>query len=161
MVGHGPSDNPAAEGVEHHREVEEAGSRGYVGDVGNSKLVRCRGHEIAVDEIRRWPCLLITPCRGWSTAPVAGPDEADLAHQPGNALARMPLALFAQVSVDTRCTVGLVRAEMDGADPLQQRGVGHRPCRGLPFDLGVVPGPRHAEDMGHGGDREVGLVGTY
>lgn len=81
-----------------------------------------------------------------ATAPVAGPDEAGLAHQPGNALARVPLALFAQICVDTRCPVGLVRAEMDGADPLQQRGVGHRPCRGLPPDPGVVPGLRHAED---------------
>ena len=92
---------------------------------------------------------------------MAGPDEAGLAHQPGDALAGMPLALLAQVGVTTRRAVGLPRAEMDGAAALQPGGLRHGVRRGLPAGPGVVPGLRHAERARHGSDREVGLIGAH
>ena len=49
---------------------------------------------------------------------MAGPNKAGLAHQPSDAFAGMPLALLAQVGVDARRAIGLVRVEVDGADPL-------------------------------------------
>ena len=58
-------------------------------------------------------------------------------------------------------TPRLARAEMDGADTLQQCGDGNRPRRWLSPDPGVVPALRHAEDAGHGGDREIGLVRAH
>lgn len=50
---------------------------------------------------------------------------------------------------------------MDGADPLQQRGIGNCPYRRLAAGPGVAPGLRYAEHTGHGDDREVGLVGAH
>src|SRR5215207_7114171 len=32
MIGHGPTDDPTAEGIEHHSEVEEARGGGHEGD---------------------------------------------------------------------------------------------------------------------------------
>jgi hypothetical protein len=84
VVGHGPSDDPAAEGVEHDGDVEEAGSSRYVGDIRHPELVRGGGGEVAVDEVGSRTRLPVPPRRNRATAPMAGPDEAGLAHQPGN-----------------------------------------------------------------------------
>lgn len=95
VVGHRPSDNPAAEGVEHDGEIEETGSRGNVGNIGHPEPVRGFGHEVAVDEVGSWAHLLISPRRDGAAASVAGPNETGLAHQPGDALARVPFPLLA------------------------------------------------------------------
>src|SRR5450755_376387 len=58
--GHGPADDPAAERVEHHRQVKKAGPGRDVSDIGNPQTVRRRCKEVAFDQIGRWPSVLIT-----------------------------------------------------------------------------------------------------
>src|SRR5690348_4128719 len=49
---HRPADDTAAEGIEHDRQIEEAGPRRDIRDVGNPELVGLFSNEVAVDEIR-------------------------------------------------------------------------------------------------------------
>ena len=92
MVGHRPADDPAAPGIEHDGEVEEARGGRHEGDVGDPELVRASAREVAVHQVRRRAGVLVAPRRHRATAPVAGADQPGLAHQPGDPLAAVPLA---------------------------------------------------------------------
>jgi hypothetical protein len=100
MIGHGPTDDPTAEGIEHHSEVEEARGGGHEGDVGDPELVWRLGREVAVHQVRCRAGFLIAPRRHRATAPVAGSGKAGLAHQARDALAAVPFAQAAQQGVD-------------------------------------------------------------
>ena len=91
MVGHGPADDLAAPGIQHDRQVEEARGRGDEGNVADPKLVRRRGVEVAIHQVRRGADLLVSSRRDRSALTSARPDEASLAHQPGDPLAPVPL----------------------------------------------------------------------
>ncbi len=102
VMGHGPPDDAAAEGVEHHGEVEETRSRRHIGDVGDPEPVRCLGREHAIDEIGGGPRLPVRPRRDGAAAPVACPDEAGFPHQPGDPFAGVSLTLHPQIGLDAR-----------------------------------------------------------
>lgn len=161
VIGHGSADDPAAEGVKHDAEVEEARSSRHVGDIRYPEPVRGSGGKVTVDQVGSRARLSISPRRDRATTPMTGSDKASLAHQPGYAFARVPLALFAQVGVDAWRAISLVRAEMDGADSLEQGCVRCPTRRGLPASPGIVSRLRHAEHACHGSDREVGLVRVH
>ena len=74
--------------------IEEAGSRGYVGNQP-PEPVRDFDHEVAVDEGWSWARLSISPPRDRAAVPMTGPNETGLAHQPGDTLARVPFPLLA------------------------------------------------------------------
>ena len=59
MRRHRPADDAPAPRVEHDGEVEEAGPRRDVGDVGDPELVGPGRREVAVDEIGRGPRVAI------------------------------------------------------------------------------------------------------
>src|SRR4051812_29342201 len=94
MVCHGPADDPAAVGVEHDREIEEARERGHEGDVGNPELVRPLGGEVAVNQIRRGLGFGVTagrhPAPTTTGAPQAGPAPQTRAPPPAYIFARRP-----------------------------------------------------------------------
>ena len=69
VVGHRPTDDAPAEDVEHDGEVQKAGPRWYVGDVGNPKLVRGVGNEPALDQIGRRSCVAIAARRDNALSP--------------------------------------------------------------------------------------------
>ena len=52
---HRPADNPAAERVENHGQVEEAGPGRDVGYIGDPQAIGRGGREVAFDQIRRRP----------------------------------------------------------------------------------------------------------
>ena len=62
VIGHGPADHAAAEGVQHDGEEEEPGPGGDVGDVRDPEPIGCVGGEVALDQVRRRPGARI-PCR--------------------------------------------------------------------------------------------------
>lgn len=142
VVGHCPANDPPAEGIQHHGAVEEAGRGRYVGDVGHPQRVRRLGQEIAVDRVWGGTRLLIAPGRDGTAAPMAGADEAGLAHRPSDALPRMPLALLAQVGVDMQRALGwraprwTVRIRFSSAATAIARADGFRPTQASypPFD---------------------------
>ena len=53
MVGHRPSHHPAAEHVEHYRQIHEPRQGRHLGDIGHLDAVRRLGLELAFDPVRR------------------------------------------------------------------------------------------------------------
>src|SRR5665213_2000523 len=52
VVGHSPTDDATAEHVEYDSQVEKAGPRWDIGDIGNPELIRTVGAEVSIDKIR-------------------------------------------------------------------------------------------------------------
>ena len=69
MSLHRPADDPAAEGVEDHGQIEKAGPGRDVGYIGHPQAIGRGGGEVALDQIRRGPRLGITLGGDYPTAP--------------------------------------------------------------------------------------------
>jgi hypothetical protein len=76
---HRPADDPAPERIEHDSEIQEAGRRRDVGDVGDPKLVGAVGGEIPVHQVRRRARVAIPPGGDDATA-AADADDASRPH---------------------------------------------------------------------------------
>ena len=100
--------------------------------------------------------VVVTPCRRR-----LAPTRPGRAHQPGDALAAMPLPSCPKLGMDARRAIGLARGRVDGPDPLQQRRVGTRTGRWRTAPPGVIAGLRHAEHARHGRDRKHRLVRAH
>ena len=154
MVGHRPADDPAAPDIHDDRQIEEARRGRDVGDVGDPQLVRAGGLEVAVHQIGRGSGLFVALRRDRAAAPAAGADQTGRAHQPGNPLAAVPLSGGPQLGMDTRCPIGLPRADVHRLDPGQQRLIRSGMRRGRAMTPGIVAGLRHAEHACHHGRSE-------
>ena len=161
VVGHRPADDLAAPCVQHHGQIQEARCRRHIGNVSDPKLVRPRRSEVAVNQVWRWPGVLVAPRGRWAAMAMAGPNQSGLPHQPRDWLAAMPLALGPQISMHPRCPIGLTRRRVHGSDPFQQRLVGDGMGRGWAANPGMVARLGHAEHARHGGDRKAGLVRAH
>jgi len=117
VVGHRPADDPAAPDIHDDREIEKARRGWDVGDIGDPQLVRASCLEVAVHQIGCGSCLFVAPCRDRAAAPAAGADQTGHAHQPGNPLAAVSLSGGPQLGMDTRCPIGLPRADVHRLDP--------------------------------------------
>ena len=53
---HRPANDPAAERIEHDRQIEEAGPRRNIRDISNPQHIGPIGCEVAVNEIGRLTC---------------------------------------------------------------------------------------------------------
>ena len=135
MVGHRPADDPAAPDIHDDRQIEKSRRGRDVGDVGDPQLVRAGCLEVALHQIGRGSCLFVALRRDLIAAPAAGADQTGRAHQPGNPLAAVPLAGGPQLGMDTRCPIGLPRADVHRLDPGQQhliRAGMHQGRAGMP-----------------------------
>lgn len=63
------ADNATAVDVQDNRKEQEARPRWNGRDIGDPETVRCKGDEVAIDEIRRRPSVLIAHGRGYEVAP--------------------------------------------------------------------------------------------
>ena len=117
MVGHRPADDPAAPDIHDDRQIEKSRGGREVSDVGDPQLVWAGGLKVAVDQIGRGPGLLVALCRDRAAPPAAGADQSSHAHQPGNPLAAVSLAGGSQFGMNTRCSIGLSRADVHRLDP--------------------------------------------
>lgn len=89
--------------------------------------------------MRRWQRPLTT-----AFAPVTDPDQAGVAHQPGDTLATAA-QVQVELGVDLRGAIGAPRHLVDRNDRRGQLGVGDRPGRGWPGRPVLVPGPGDVE----------------
>ena len=137
MVGHGPADDAATEGVYDHREVEEARMGRHVSDVGYPQPVPDWSAEVPVDQIGRHPALIRSRGGTHGSAARYSADRGH-AHQAGYAFASCAYARLAKFSMDARRTVSTVGALMDQADKVQQHGIVSGPFRGQPHEPAVV-----------------------
>src|SRR3954469_18064962 len=99
--------------------------------------------------------------RDRAATPAAGADQTGDAHQPGNPLATVPLSGGPQLGMDTRCPIGLPRADVHRLDPGQQRFIRLGAGRGRAVTQSVIAGLRQAEQACHHGNREAGLFRAH
>src|SRR6516164_10246219 len=100
-----PADDPAAERIEYDSEIQEAGCRRDIRDVGNPKLVRAVGGEITVHQVRRRARVAIPP-RGDDAAAAADAGNPCRPHQPGNPLLADCPTFGTQLGMNSRRTIG-------------------------------------------------------
>jgi hypothetical protein len=123
VLAHRPADHHAAVGVDDHRQVQPAGPGAHVGDVGDPQRVRAAGDKATIDQIGgrrpKWIGL-----GGASEAAPVGPLEPGLAHQAGDPLSPVAVAVGPQLGVDAGGAVGAAAHLMNAAKPLEQILVG-------------------------------------
>src|SRR5271167_2095714 len=91
---HCPAHDLAAEGVEHHRQIEKAGPGRNVSDIGHPQAIGPRGGEVALDQVGRGPRITVTHRGDYPVAPAYAAKPCH-AHQPCHAFASHPNACSA------------------------------------------------------------------
>jgi len=123
MAGQGPAHHPAGGEVDNRGQVGPALPGRDVGDVPAPAGVELGARpEDAANEVNG-PGLGVIDDGGLAPALGAAPGEPGSDHQPGHPLHAAADALPAQLGVDSRRPVGLLRLGVDGADPGRQLGV--------------------------------------
>ncbi len=156
-----PAHHTPAPYIEHDGEEDEAGPGGHVGHVGHPQLIRARGGERALDQIRRRPLFGITPGRHHETAASTDATEARSAHQAGDPLASNARTFITQLGMNVGTAVVAIGHGMNGANTLSQHRVRHCPRRGRTLLPGVVAARRHFQHSAQRPHREVGLVRAH
>jgi hypothetical protein len=158
VLSHRPPDDPAGEGVQHHRQVQPTLAGALLGDVGHPQPVRSWRSEVALDQVGRWSSLRVAAGQTAPPTPVAA-FEASGAHQSGHAFAaHLHAQAQPQLGVHARGAVGGAAAGVDLADLLEQRLVSYCPLRQRPARPGVVARACHTQHAGKTGDRMVGFL---
>ena len=147
---HRPANDAAAPGVHNDREIQEAGPRTDVRDVGYPELIRPVSREISIDQVSSHLPIAITV--GGST-PFATTYtlQACSTHQARNALATDPLPLGYKFLVYARDTTGAVRTLVYLHDPFRQSRIGLCSWRQRPLEPRVVPTGGDFQDPAHRG----------
>jgi hypothetical protein len=118
---HRPADDAAAAGVEHDRQIEEAGPGRNVCDVGHPQLVRPLRREVTRYQVGRLTAAIAPRGDGELAAADAG--KSGEPHQPGDAPAAHADAPSREIDLNARGAVGAVRGCMRRTDGLGQRAV--------------------------------------
>jgi len=140
---HRPADDPTAEGIEHDRQIEEAGPCRNIRDISHPQHIGPIRCEVAIDQIGR----LTRPIphgRDGALA-TAYPGQAGVPHQPGNTLATDANSDLRKINLQAWCSIRAFRGCVRRADFLDQRIIHHGTCRGLPL---------HPRVMAAGGDTQ-------
>ena len=160
VVGHGPADHAAAEGIQHDGEVQEPGPGGDVGDVRDPEPIGCVGGEVALDQIRCRSGTRIPYRRPCPLAPTDAP-QAGTAHQSGDPLAAHSVALSDEFGMDAGGAVGPARGAVDVTDAIEHCSVALGAGRRRPALPRVVPAGGDPQQPAHRGDRIEGPVGSH
>jgi hypothetical protein len=118
---HRPADDAAAERIECDCQIEEAGPRRNVGDIGHPQHVRALGGEVALDQIGGLSGAVANR-RGDEPA-AADANKACLAHQTRDALFADVDAIGLELGMDAGCPVRAFRGRVDRANALDQHGI--------------------------------------
>jgi len=118
---HRPAHDAAAAGIEHDRQIEEAGPGRDVRDVGHPQLIQPLRREIARHQVRCGPAS-VAP-RGDGELAAADPSKSGLVHQSSDPLAADADARRREVDLNARGSVSAVRGCMRRADAVDQHAV--------------------------------------
>ena len=149
MVGHRPSHHPAAEHVEHYRQIHEPRQGRHLGDIGHLDAVRRLGLELAFDPVRRRTITRVHARGGHTPArPASRIRRATRLRLTGRPLSP-------ELGVDPRRPVGPLRALVDGLDRAPQL---LRTIRTPTASPRVVSAGGDAQPTAHRGHPMMGLV---
>src|SRR5208283_1067801 len=157
---HRPPHDPAAEHVEHHREVEEPGPGWDVGDVGHPQAVGLRREEVALDQIGGRARVAIAHGGVNPLAP-AGADQTGPFQQPRHSLTPYFNALCSELGVDPWRTIGRMRALMNRTHANAQLRVGAAARRRRPLPPCMVAAGGDTQHPAHRCDPITGLIRTH
>ena len=115
---HRPTNDAAAVGIEHHREIQKASPGRYICDVRHPQPVRFFGREVAIDQVRRLTA--ITSHRGSDEPAPAHTRNTGLSHQPGDALTANTNAVGHKLGMDARRAISATRSRVRRADIRRQ-----------------------------------------
>ena len=160
VIGHRTAHNPPAEGVDDDRQKQESGPGRHVGYIRNPQKVRCIGFKPALNEVR---CRTepVVAARGACSLAPGYPGEPHLSHQPGDALAADPDTVGGKFGVNAGRSVSAAAAMMDVADAVLEDSVVLLSRRQLTVSPSAVPARGDAEQPGHLGDGEAGLIRSH
>jgi hypothetical protein len=160
MSRHRPADDPAAEGVEHHREIQESCPGRDVGDVSHPQAIRSGCDEVAIDQIGCRTRVAISDRGGYPLAP-AHAGQACCPHQSRHSLATHLDSSSRQFGVDARHTVGSARALMNRAHPQTQFRVRSGARRRWPLTPRVIPAGGDFQHSAHRRNLVHGLIRAH
>ena len=155
VIGHRPTNDFPAPGIQNDSQIEETARRRHEGDVGDPELVRLRCHEVAVHQVRRRPRVLVAACRRHTRPAAARTYQAGRAHSGRSACGRA----FPRRAHSSACTRGIpwsARAGVDGPHPLQKHLVCNSMGRRRALPPRIIARLRHGEHACHCRDREIG-----
>ena len=137
VVGHGPADDAATEGVYDPREVEEARMGRHIGDIGYPQPVPDWSAEGPVDQVRSLPAFFGSPCGAYGSA-ARHPAERTKRIRRATLFnpTRIPESLKFRMDAPKRH--GTVGALMDQADLVQQHDIASGPFRCEPQKPAIV-----------------------
>src|SRR5204862_6099617 len=113
--GDAPTDNTAAEDVDHEGHVTEAAPRADVGDVGDPQLVRCGGGEVALDQVGR-SCAEFIRNGGSLPLPAHDPAQVQLIHESGHMVTPNLDALAVELAPDLLDAINTVVVAVNVSD---------------------------------------------
>lgn len=156
---HGPAHDLAAEGIEHHGQVQKPRPRRDVGHVGHPQHVGRIGTELAIDQIGRRTLARIALGGHREAAPAADTFQTRLAHQTCYTLAARDATVAAQLGAHARHAIGGVGGVMHAPDLLGEHRISDRAGAGratLPVIVAAVRDTQHAAHRA----RAQGVVGV-
>ena len=157
MRRHGPADNLAAPSIENDSEVEKAGPRRHVRDVGDPEDVRLVGDELAIDKVGSRSSGSVAP-RSHGRLPSGHASQRRCSHQACHSIPADSGSFLVKLRMNPRCPIGLPGTSMNRFDPLLKLFVLSCPRRHPPPAPRVVPAGGDFQHAAHRADRENGLV---
>lgn len=133
----GPADDGAGVHINHECDVDDAGPRCYVSEIGNPRLVGTLRGEVPVESVTG-PLVTRIRHRGADLTTSDRSAQLRLAHQPLDRASSHLRALPTQLVPHLAGSIHAVVGGVDAADVGQQLFVSHRPRRARPGDGGVV-----------------------
>ena len=157
MRGHGPSDDPAGAGIEHHGKEQESRPGGNVGDVGHPQGVRFRSREVPVHQVR---CRSLTLFANRCACSLAAADssQAFCLHQPSHPLWTHADPFLGQILMDPGCPVRATASFVEGSDSIRQRRVLSGPCRWASGSPRVVSAGGDTQQSTHRSNGKTDLI---
>jgi hypothetical protein len=153
---HRPADDAPAKRIECDRQIEKAGPRRNVGDVGHPQQVRALGGEVALNQVGRLPRPLANRRGDEPAAADAG--KTGPAHQTRDALLADVDAIGLELGMDAGRPIDASRGRMDRANALDQHCIVLAAPRQRPLRPRVIPAggdAQHAALRGHRVDGPV------
>ena len=160
--GHRPSNDAAAEHVEHDGEKEKPRPCWDVRYVRDPQFVGCRCGELALDQIRSGARAFLFHGGTHPTSPVCA-DQTAFAHETSDALTAdaQIIRLVRQVGVNTRNAVRPARRPMKLLNEISQGGIGEGTFGRSAFSPRVVAAWGDLQNTALRGDGILGLIRLY
>ena len=153
---HRPADDAPAKRIECDRQIEKAGPRWNVRDIGHPQHVRALRGEVALDQVGRLS-RAVANGRGDELA-AADAGNTSLAHQTRDALLADVEAIGLELGMDARRPVRAFGGRVDRANALDQHCIVLGAPRPRPLRPRVIPAGGDAQHMAQRGHRVDGPV---